>query len=466
MKTLKKILVIDDEPSIVKWIKYHLEKEGYNIISAENGEKGIRLLNESLPHLVLLDVRLPGIGGIEILQKIKESHPKLPVIMMTAYGTIKMAVETMKKGAYDFLIKPINPDELKITARNAITTRTLQEEIDLLKAQLTERYEYSNIIGKSPAIQQVFTLIEKIADKDIPVLIQGESGIGKELVAKAIHFNGRYKDTPFVDVNCAAIPETLLESELFGHEKGAFTDASKRKEGKFELAQGGTLFLDEIGDMTPSTQAKILRTLQERTIERIGGKEKIKVNCRIITATNKNLKDEVENKIFREDLYYRIAVFPINIPPLRERREDIMLLVPHFLKKYAEKGKQKKISSEAMKVLVSYDWPGNVRELENVVHRTIVLTEGDTIDTHDLPIELQDLTQVQTPMRGDVMPLEYASSHKIIPFEAIEKKVLIHALKVTGGNIAKAAKELAIGRATLYRKIEKYKLLDKTSRVS
>lgn len=456
----KRVLVIDDEPSVRRLIEHHLKEENYKILSAENGEKGLRLIDENSPHLVLLDVRLPGIGGIEILQKIKEAHPKLPVIMITAYGTVKMAVETMRKGAYDFLVKPIKPDELKITVRNAITTQTLQKEVEFLKSQLEERYEFSNIIGKSPAMQQVFKLIEKVTDSDIPVLIEGQSGIGKELVAKAIHFNGPRKEAPFMDINCAAIPETLLESELFGHEKGAFTNAVKRKEGKFELADRGTLFLDEIGEMNFSLQAKILRVLQEKTFERIGGKEKIRVNCRIISATNKDLKDEIKKKKFREDLYYRIAVFPIRLSPLKERREDILLLVPHFLKKYANKRKPKKISPEAMKVLTSYDWPGNVRELENVIYRTTVLTEGDTIELSHLPLELQNLAQTSISSGKNAISLEDPSSHEIIPFEEIEKEVLRHALKVSDGNISKATRELGIGRATFYRKLKKYNLID------
>jgi len=456
----KRVLVIDDEPSVRRLIEHHLKEENYKILSAENGEKGLRLIDENSPHLVLLDVRLPGIGGIEILQKIKEAHPKLPVIMITAYGTVKMAVETMRKGAYDFLVKPIKPDELKITVRNAITTQTLQKEVEFLKSQLEERYEFSNIIGKSPAMQQVFKLIEKVTDSDIPVLIEGQSGIGKELVAKAIHFNGPRKEAPFMDINCAAIPETLLESELFGHEKGAFTNAVKRKEGKFELADRGTLFLDEIGEMNFSLQAKILRVLQEKTFERIGGKEKIRVNCRIISATNKDLKDEIKKKKFREDLYYRIAVFPIRLSPLKERREDILLLVPHFLKKYANKRKPKKISPEAMKVLTSYDWPGNVRELENVIYRTTVLTEGDTIELSHLPLELQNLAQTSISSGKSAISLEDPSSHEIIPFEEIEKEVLRHALKVSDGNISKATRELGIGRATFYRKLKKYNLID------
>lgn len=457
----KRVLVIDDEPSVRRLIEHHLKEENYKILSAENGEKGLRLIEENSPHLVLLDVRLPGIGGIEILKKIKEAHPKLPVIMITAYGTVKMAVETMRKGAYDFLVKPIKPDELKITVRNAITTQTLQKEVEFLKSQLEERYEFSNIIGKSPAMQQVFKLIEKVTDSDIPVLIEGQSGIGKELVAKAIHFNGPRKEAPFMDINCAAIPETLLESELFGHEKGAFTNAVKRKEGKFELADRGTMFLDEIGEMNFSLQAKILRVLQEKTFERIGGKEKIRVNCRIISATNKDLKDEIKKKKFREDLYYRIAVFPIRLSPLKERREDILLLVPHFLKKYANKRKPKKISPEAMKALTSYDWPGNVRELENVIYRTTVLTEGDTIELSHLPLELQNLAQTKISSGKNAISLEDPSSHEIIPFEEIEKEVLRHALKVSDGNISKATRGLGIGRATFYRKLKKYNILDK-----
>jgi len=364
---------------------------------------------------------LPKIDGIKVLRKIKKSHPKMPVIMMTAHGSVELAVEAMKIGAYDFLSKPVNSDELKITVRNAVEARTLHEEIAFLKSQLKERYEFSNIIGKSPAMQHVFKLIEKVADSNIPVLIQGESGSGKELVAKAIHFNGHRKDAPFIDINCAAIPETLLESELFGYEKGAFTNAIKRKEGKFELANGGTLFLDEIGEMDLSLQVKILRAVEEKAVERIGGKEKVNVNCRIISATNKDLKDSIEAKAFREDLYYRIAV---------------------------------------------YDWPGNVRELENTIYRATVLSEGETIEAHHLAFEIQKLEQTDIPIAEKSMALKETSSDHIIPFSDVEKEVLKHALQVSGGNISQAAKELKIGRATFYRKLKKFNLIKKGSRLN
>lgn len=462
----KAILIVDDDPIISKVIRHHLEKEGYEISSAEDGEKGLKWIEENLPDLVLLDVMLPKIDGIKVLRKIKKSHPKMPVIMMTAHGSVELAVEAMKIGAYDFLSKPVNSDELKITVRNAVEARTLHEEIAFLKSQLKERYEFSNIIGKSPAMQHVFKLIEKVADSNIPVLIQGESGSGKELVAKAIHFNGHRKDAPFIDINCAAIPETLLESELFGYEKGAFTNAIKRKEGKFELANGGTLFLDEIGEMDLSLQVKILRAVEEKAVERIGGKAKVNVNCRIISATNKDLKDSIEAKAFREDLYYRIAVFPINLPSLKDRKEDIALLVPHFLKKYAQEKEPKKISSGAMKALLAYDWPGNVRELENTIYRATVLSEGETIEARHLAFEIQKPEQTDISIAEKSMALKETSSDHIIPFSDVEKEVLKHALQVSGGNISQAAKELKIGRATFYRKLKKFNLIKKGSRLN
>jgi len=450
---MKKILIIDDDISISKLIEYHLKKEKYNVIKAVNGEEGMEMLKANPVHLVLQDVFLPGMGGTELLAAIKQVHPNLPVIMITAAGNMKLAVNSVRLGAYDFLAKPIDIEHLKISVRNALKSHNLEDEIEVLKTELTERFQFSNMVGKSPALQQIFNLIERVVDNEIPVLIQGDSGTGKEMIAKAIHYNGNRKTEKFVDVNCAAIPESLLESELFGHEKGAFTDAKKLHVGKFELAGKGTLFLDEIGEMPLSIQVKLLRVLQEKTIVRVGGNEEIKINCRIITATNKNLKEEIKTGHFREDLYYRVSVFPINVPTLKERIDDILLLAPHFLKKYAENDKPKTISPKAMKSLLDYNWPGNIRELENAIYRATILANSNEISLEELPAEIQSNRIIDTNLNTNEI-----FGDKIIPFEEIEKEIYKHALKLGKGNISQVAKELKIGRNTLYRKLKKFNL--------
>ncbi|HID93509.1 MAG TPA: sigma-54-dependent Fis family transcriptional regulator [bacterium (Candidatus Stahlbacteria)] len=459
----KKLLVVDDDLNILKFVKYNLEKDGYRVLTVQTGEECLDKIEAEHIDLVLLDMRLPGIDGIETFKHIKRLGYKFPVIMITAYGTVEKAVEAMKLGVYDFLSKPLSLEELKVSVRNALAAQALKEEVNTLRSQLKERYAFANIVGNSKKMQEVYRMIDRVIQSDVNVLIQGESGTGKELIAKAIHFNGPRKDSPFIDVSCAAIPEALLESELFGHEKGAFTDAISKRIGKIERANGGTLFLDEIGEMSLATQAKILRFLEERTFERVGGKEKITANVRIISATNRKLQDEVKAKRFREDLYYRIAVFPIYLPPLRERKEDIPLLVAHFLKKFGKKANKeiKKVTPEAMEALMSYEWPGNVRELENVIQRAIVLTEGDTIDINQLPMEVQKLPPSVIPDKYGIAVMH--DTDKILPFQETEKRILLHALKISKGNISQAAKELNIGRATLYRKAQKYGLLKKNT---
>jgi len=459
----KKLLVVDDDPNILKFVKYNLEKDGYKVLTVETGEECLEKTEAEHVDLTLLDMRLPGIDGIETFKHIKRLGYKFPVIMITAYGTVEKAVEAMKLGVYDFLSKPLKLEELKVSVRNALATQALKEEVNTLRSQLKERYAFANIVGNSKEMQEVYRMIDRVIQSDVNVLIQSESGTGKELIAKAIHFNGPRKDGPFIDVSCAAIPEALLESELFGHEKGAFTDAISKRIGKIEQANGGTLFLDEIGEMSLATQAKILRFLEERTFDRVGGREKMIANVRIISATNKKLQDEVKEGGFREDLYYRIAVFPIYLPPLRNRKEDIPLLVAHFLKKFGNKTNQeiKKVTPEAMEALMSYDWPGNVRELENVIQRAIVLTEGDVIDINQLPIEVQKLPSSVTPDKYGTTVMH--DTDRILPFRETEKRILLHALKISKGNISKAAKELNIGRATLYRKAQKYGLLKKNT---
>ncbi|MDZ7347050.1 MAG: sigma-54 dependent transcriptional regulator, partial [candidate division KSB1 bacterium] len=382
------ILIVDDDKNICKMIEASLRKERkYEVSTALSGEACLKLIKEDLPDLVLLDIQMPGIDGIETLKRIKEEEPRLPVIMMTAHGTIERAVNSMKLGAYDFLTKPFARERLLVTVQNALLNSSLQKEVSELRSELKNKYGFHNIIGQSGIMQDVFRAVEKVVNSNVTVLIQGESGTGKELIARAIHFHSKTRaNKPFVAVNCSALPESLLESELFGHEKGSFTGASGRRIGKFEQADGGTIFLDEIGLMTPATQSKILRILQEREFERVGGNELIKVNVRVISATNKDLEEEMKAGNFREDLYYRISVFPIKLPPLRERKEDIPLLAAHFLKKFNEQeGKHiEGISPDALELLMAYNWPGNVRELENAMERAVVLANGDEITAKDL----------------------------------------------------------------------------------
>ncbi|MFN3477694.1 MAG: sigma-54-dependent transcriptional regulator, partial [Candidatus Methylomirabilales bacterium] len=361
----KRILIVDDEESIRFTLKKALEGEGYGVILAKDGEEGVRMALEASVDLALLDVRLPRLDGLAALTKIKERRPSLPVIMMTAYGTLPIAIEAMKRGAYDYITKPFDVEELSLLVGRAFEVQALVEEVSRLRENLQGQFDFGGVVGQSQGMQEVFKLIGKVAGSDVTVLLLGESGTGKELIARAIHYHSRRFGRPFVAVNCAAIPKELLESELFGHEKGAFTGATALKRGKFELAEGGTIFLDEVGDMDLSLQAIILRVLQEHEIERVGGEGPIPVDVRIIAASNQDLKAAVERKAFREDLFYRLNVMTITLPPLRERKEDIPLLVDHFLKQYAKgQGEEPKIfSREAMELLYQYDWPGNVREL-------------------------------------------------------------------------------------------------------
>jgi two-component system, NtrC family, response regulator AtoC len=449
-----RILIIDNDISISKLLEKHLIKEKYDVIKAANGEDSLEIIKNEVVNLVLLAVDLPEISGMDLLSEVKRLHPSLPVIMITEAGSVKLAVQSVKLGAYDLLSKPIDVDHLKISVRNALKNQNLQNEIQILKTKLTERFRFDDIVGNSKLIKHIFKLIERVANNDIPVLIQGASGTGKELIAKAIHDNGDRKNRKFIDVNCAAIPENLLESELFGHEQGSFTDAKSRHIGKFEQAENGTLFLDEIGEMPPTIQVKLLRILQEKTIVRVGGTEKIKINCRIITATNKNLKEEIKKGNFREDLYYRVSVFPINVPTLKERFDDILLLVPHFLKKYSANDHPKTVSPKAMKLLLNYSWPGNIRELENVIYRATILADGNEITLNDLPADLH----YKRASDKDSSLKEILGS-KVISYEKIEKEIYKHALRVDEGNITKAAKDLGIGRTTFYRKLRKHNLL-------
>jgi len=447
------ILIVDDDRNICKMIEASLRKERkYDIRTALNGEACLKSIQEQIPDLVLMDIQMPGIDGIETLQKIKQEDSRIPVIMMTAHGTIERAVTSMKLGAYDFITKPFARDRLIVTVQNALLNSSLKKEVDELRSELKNKYTFQNIIGESGVMQDVFKAMEKVINSNVTVLIQGESGTGKELIARAIHFNSKTRaGKPFVAVNCSALPESLLESELFGHEKGSFTGAAGRRIGKFEMANTGTIFLDEIGLMTPATQSKVLRILQEREFERVGGNELIKVDVRVISATNKDLEEEMKKAEFREDLYYRISVFPIKLPALRERREDIPLLAAHFLKKFNQhEGKKiESISDDALELMLAYNWPGNVRELENAMERAVVLATGSEIMAKDLPTAVRSLGEKRI----------YESDNTLASWiEKLEEEALRQALLECEGNISATAKKLGIGRATIYRKAKKYGL--------
>ena len=385
------ILIVDDESSARYGMKRVFEKDGYNLIEAEDGITALDKIKSQQPDLVFLDINMPDMDGISVLKQIKNLDRVPLVIMITAYGSEKIAVEAMKAGAYDYITKPYEIDELRLITRNALEKIALERENIRLRSEIQKAEGFGDIIGKSKKMQDVYSLIEKVSPAKVTVLIQGESGTGKELVAREIHRLSERVDKPFVTMNCAALPENLTESELFGHEKGAFTGAHQRRKGKFELANNGTLFLDEIGDMSLNTQSKVLRVLQEETFERLGGTESIKVDVRLLSATNKDLLDECKKNNFREDLYYRLKVVDISLPPLRDRKEDIPLLVKYFLEMFSKKYSKnlQEISSDALRVLMEYNWPGNVRELKNAIERSVVLTEKEMLEIHHLPNEIK-----------------------------------------------------------------------------
>lgn len=453
----KLVFIVDDEKAISRllthWVK---EKWGYKTEVFENGEEMLKKLSLN-PDLILLDIMLPGVDGIEILKKIKKTDANYPVIMLSAQGSVEIAVEALRLGAFDYFPKPIDIQRLEPAIKNAIKNFDLQRELMLLKETVQREYGFDNVISADKKMQDVFKLVTKVLDNDITVLIQGESGTGKELIARAVHYNGLRKEKPFVVVNCASIPRELLESELFGHEKGSFTGAYQRKIGKFELAKDGTLFLDEVGDLHMALQAKLLRVIQQKEFERVGGTEVIKTDVRIISATNKDLKIAVDTKEFREDLFYRLNSFPIFIPPLRERRGDILILIEYFIVQGNKKLNKniKGFSKKALKLFYDYSWPGNVRELENTVDRCMILTESDIIDTDVLPLNMK---AADVSLSGNLPGSFFMDDSVIIPFERLKEEAIRHALKITKGNILETAKKLHIGRATLYRLMEKYKI--------
>jgi two-component system, NtrC family, response regulator AtoC len=451
----KTIFIVDDEPAILKLITHWVQNEWeYNVRTFTNGTDLLENIYEN-PDLILLDIMLPDISGTDILKRIKRMNKNLPVIMLSAQGNIDVALGCIREGAFDYFPKPVDKNRLRPAVQNAIKSFDLQRRVDELNTDLQHEYSFDNIVSADKKMQDVFKMVTKVLNNDITVLINGESGTGKELIARAVHYNGTRKNEPFVVVNSASIPRELLESELFGHERGAFTGAHQKKIGKFELANGGTIFLDEIGDMEMSLQAKILRVIQQKEFERVGGNESIKTDVRIISATNVNLKEAVINREFREDLYYRLSSFPILIPPLRERRGDIVILINHFLAEFDKKMDKdvKIITKAALKLLYDYDWPGNVRELENTIERCMILTDEDKIDVEVLPPQI--LTSDGNTSLESVGPL-FTEDAPIIPFEKLKAEAIKHALKVTSGNIVDASKKLNVGRATLYRLMEKY----------
>ncbi len=445
-----KILVVDDEASHRKMIEAVLSDEGYEIKQADDGQSAIDAVKKEFYDLILMDIRMHAVGGIEALKQIKEISPAIPIIIMTAYASVDTAVNSLKSGAYDYLTKPLDIDELKILVQKTLRYHQLEKENIYLRERLNDRFDFSNIIGRSPAMEKLFETTALVAPSEATVLIFGESGTGKELIANAIHQNSPRKERPFIKVNCAALPETLLESELFGHEKGSFTGAIARKQGRFQLAHKSSIFLDEVAEMAPTTQAKILRVLQEREFEPLGSTQTIKVDTRVIAATNKNLEAEIKKGRFREDLYYRLNVVSLEVPPIRERREDISLLADFFLKQYAEKNKRvlKGFTPRAMDLLMRYDWPGNVRELENVVERAVIMARGEMITPAEFPDMLQEL--------DPEVKATYVNLSPGRTLKDVEKDMIIRTLEETAGNRTHAAKILGISRRTLQLKLKEY----------
>lgn len=454
---METVLIVDDEKNYPPILSAVLEEEGFETLTANSGQEALDILKNSDVDLVLTDMKMPAMSGIELLEHIKAEDPELPVIMMTAHGTVDKAVEAMQKGAYNYVLKPFENERLVLYVNKAIAMFRVVKENRHLRDAVESHYRFGNIIGKSKAMRDVFATIRKVAPVNATVLIEGESGTGKELVAKSIHFNSLRHDKPFIAVNCSALAESLLESELFGHERGAFTGAIATKKGRFELADGGTLFLDEIGELSHNLQIKLLRVLQEKAFERVGGMKSLSVDIRIIAATNKTLKDEMHKGRFRDDLYYRLNVVHIVLPPIRQRLEDIRPLIDHFIKKYAGKHISKititDVTPEVERLFHDYTWPGNVRELENVIERAMVLCQGSHITVAGLPKEFKNSVYNMLYIEG--IP---AGAKLDDTMAMIEKKMIQRALKLTDNVQSKAAELLGIGKSGLNWKIKKFKL--------
>ncbi len=461
---MQTILVVDDEPNYRLVLSELLGEEGFEVFTADNGRKALEIATSTDLDLVITDMRMPGMDGIELLKEIKNYNHNLPVVMITAFGEVEKAVSAMQAGAFNYLSKPFNNDELLVSIKKAIEHYTLLRENSRLRDEMQSRYRFDNLIGKNKLMQQLYTLIEKVAPTPTSVLISGESGTGKELVARAIHYNSARKEAPFISINCAALPESLLESELFGHEKGAFTGAIALRKGRFELADKGTLFLDEVGEMPLALQAKLLRVLQEKTFERVGGSQTIRVDVRIVTATNKDLKEEVEAKSFREDLYYRLNVFHLHLPALRDRRDDIPLLSAHFIKKNALRLAKPdlEISPEALHFLSTLPWEGNVRELENTIERATVLCSGSYIEAEDIQLDMCGF-QTNKGSKTDLDIDQFIPPDSSLPdaLNHIEEKMLRRALEQANQIQTQAAKILGITKSLLQYKMHKYGLKKK-----
>jgi DNA-binding NtrC family response regulator len=444
------ILAVDDDMVACHLLQEVLEKEGYRVSTATSGQEAIRLAREVPFDLAIVDIRMPDVGGIDVLKALKRINAQMPVLMTTAYSSMHTAIEAIRQGAYDYLSKPCKIEELTLTVKRALEQYQLLRQNQYFRQELREKYKFENIVGTTPAMLEVYKTVARVVDSKATVLIQGESGTGKELIARAIHFNGVRAERPFVAVECASLAESLLESELFGHVRGAFTGAVETKKGLFEIADGGTIFLDEIAEISPGLQAKLLRVLQEHEIRRVGGTEPIALDVRVIAATNKDLESLVKAGRFRGDLFYRLNVVTIHLPPLRQRQEDIPLLATHFLRKYSEaNGKLiSHISPQAMELLCAYDWPGNVRELEHTIERAVTLTMNSCLLPEDLPEKF----------RHAASPSRQERASPLLTLEELEKQHIQAVLRATQGNKKKAAQILGINRRSLYRMAQRYGL--------
>ena len=451
----ERILVVDDEPSMLEFLEIMLSQDGYQVSAASTGEEGVKTYRLTQPDLVLTDVRMPGMSGLDLIREIHNFDPSVPIIAITAYASADDALRAVREGAYDYLSKPFQVEDLRIIIRNALEARRLRRENLDLRRSVEESYRFGDIIGKSPDMLDIFNLISRVAPSKASVLIIGESGTGKELIAKAVHQWSPRAAKPFVTINCTAIPENLLESEMFGHAKGSFTGAVANKPGLVEAAHMGTLFLDEVGEIPPSVQAKLLRFLQDKEFRRVGSNEDRKVDVRVIAATNKKLEREIENGNFRVDLYYRLNVIRIRLPPLREREEDVPILIGHFLKKFtAEQGKEiHKVSSLAMRVLAKYSYPGNVRELENIIERCVTLEQSDQLTAKNLPPRIAESTERPAGATDSEMPPGGIDLNRTMG--NTEKKLILRALEITGGNRSRAARLLGISFRSLRYRLEK-----------